>query len=259
MAPAPPRATTSAGWRWRWSAQPRAGDRSGHLAQPARLHVVDEAADRVLVRDERVGLDPRHALADVGVEVVEGLGGPARLDAGVGVERRAELVVREGEHPAVGVVDQDDLAGAEQTLADRQAAETVLRDHTSRIADHVGVALAEAEQPVGVEARVHARDDGQVLGGWQGEVPLVEALGVAAGVLDQFVSDTHPVLPTGLFRSWHHPRRHVDSSGGRDTDGGRGMVPDEVGTSTPGPWDTGRRNLLSDAPPRCATRRETPP
>ncbi|GAA1852444.1 hypothetical protein GCM10009836_35660 [Pseudonocardia ailaonensis] len=45
--------------------------------------VEDEASHRVLVRDEGVGLDPGDGLADVLVEVREGLGRPLGLDAGV--------------------------------------------------------------------------------------------------------------------------------------------------------------------------------
>jgi hypothetical protein len=49
--------------------------------------------------------------------VVECLGRPAGLGAGVLLEA-AELVVLGAEHPAVGVVDQDDLLRAEQALGD---------------------------------------------------------------------------------------------------------------------------------------------
>src|SRR5918996_5674470 len=86
---------------------------SGDLAKPARLDLVDEAADRVLSRDERARLDAGDRLAHVLVEVVERLGGPLWLDAGLSLDLTLELVVGEGEHAAVGVVDEDDLLGAE--------------------------------------------------------------------------------------------------------------------------------------------------
>src|ERR1700723_1414701 len=57
--------------------------------------VEHEAPDLVGVRDERAPLDPRDRLADVLVEVAEGLGRPGRLDPGVGLNRRLELVVGE--------------------------------------------------------------------------------------------------------------------------------------------------------------------
>src|SRR5207302_1711710 len=86
-------------------ARPRAhvlARRLRHLAEAAVVDVVDEAPDLVLPRDERARLDARDRLADVLVEVVERLGGPFRLDAGVLLHLAPEVVVAEGEHPAVG-------------------------------------------------------------------------------------------------------------------------------------------------------------
>src|ERR671914_775258 len=89
---------------------------SGDLAQPARFHLVDEAADRVLPRDERAGLDAGDRLAHVLVDVGERLGRPLRLDAGLVLDLTLEFVVGEGEHAAVGVMNEDDLLGPEQPL-----------------------------------------------------------------------------------------------------------------------------------------------
>src|SRR6202035_4830237 len=66
--------------------------------------------------------------------------------------------------PAVGVVDQHDLPGAEQALADRQRPDLVIGDDPAGVADHVRLPVAEAEERVDVEAGVHARDDGEVRG-----------------------------------------------------------------------------------------------
>src|SRR5260370_35478895 len=71
------------------------------LATPAGLAHVDEAADRVLDRDERAGLDPRDGLAHVGVQVGEGFQRERRPDAGVGLDLGLEVIVAEGQHPAV--------------------------------------------------------------------------------------------------------------------------------------------------------------
>src|SRR4051794_28247122 len=116
-----------------------------HFAQTPRLDLVDEPANAVGLGDERAGLDPRDRLAHIGVEVAERLGGPLGLDAGLLLDRRLELVVGEGEHPAVGVVDQDDLLGAEQALGDGQRADLVVGHHAPGIADHVGLALLQAQ------------------------------------------------------------------------------------------------------------------
>ena len=58
-------------------------------------------------------------------------------------------------------MDQDDLAGAEQPLADREGADLVVGDHPARVADHVRLAFGEPEDRVHVEAGVHAGDHGQ--------------------------------------------------------------------------------------------------
>ena len=68
------------------------------------------------------------------------------LIAGLVLDLSAELVVGEREHAAVGVVDEDDLLGPEQALRDRQRADLVVGHDAAGVADHVRVALLEAEQ-----------------------------------------------------------------------------------------------------------------
>jgi hypothetical protein len=62
--------------------------------------------------------DPCDGLADILVEIVERLSGPLRLDAGVFLDLTPEVVVVEGEHPAVAVMDKHDLLGSEESLRD---------------------------------------------------------------------------------------------------------------------------------------------
>ena len=76
---------------------------------------------------------------------------------------RLKLVVGERQHAAVGVVDQDDLLGAEQSLTDGQRADLVVGDHTARVADDVRLAVFQAQEPVDVEPGIHARHDRNVL------------------------------------------------------------------------------------------------
>ena len=90
--------------------------------------------------------------------VAERLGGPRRLDPDLVGDAALEVVVGEGQHPAVGVVDQDDLLGPQQPLADRQRADGVVGDHATRVADDVGLPLVEAQDAVDVKPGVHARD-----------------------------------------------------------------------------------------------------
>ena len=121
----------------------------------------------------------------------------ARLDPDVVLDRALELVVGEGEHPAVGVVDEDDLLGPEQALGDRQRADLVVGDHAAGVADDVGVALLQAEQGVGIQARVHAGEHGDLPGRRDRQIALVEARGVGLGVAQQLIGGAHGVVLLG--------------------------------------------------------------
>src|ERR1700692_3369841 len=66
------------------------------LVELGRRHVEDEAADVVLARDERARLDARDGLADVLIQVGEGLHAPGWLDAGFPLDGGLEVVVGGG-------------------------------------------------------------------------------------------------------------------------------------------------------------------
>jgi hypothetical protein len=66
------------------------------------------------------------------------------------------------------VVDEDDLPGAEQPLADHQRADHVIGDDAARVADDVRVASGQAKRAVDVEPGVHAGDDREVQRGVRG-------------------------------------------------------------------------------------------
>jgi hypothetical protein len=87
-------------------------------------------------------------------------------------------------------MDQDDLAGPEQPLADSERADLVVRDDAARVADDVSLALREPENPVDVEPGVHASDHGHALGRGKGQWAL-ERRSVAFVVGEQFVSNGH--------------------------------------------------------------------
>src|SRR5215210_4393511 len=129
-----------------------------YLAQPARLDFVDEAAHGFLVRDKRARLDARHGLAHVFFEIRESFERELRLDADLSLYLALHLVVFKGEHPAVGVVDQDDLARAQQALRYDERPDLVVRNDASRVAYDVRVALLETEHPENVQPRIHASD-----------------------------------------------------------------------------------------------------
>ena len=90
--------------------------------------------------------------------IAERLQREGRAQAGVGLYRVLHVVVAEGQHPAVGALIDDDLGCAQQTLRDHQRTDRIVADDAARISADVSVALVEAEQLVGVEARVRALD-----------------------------------------------------------------------------------------------------
>src|SRR5215213_4555540 len=165
--------------------------RSGDLLEGTGADVVNEAEDAVLAQHERAVLDAGDRLADVVLQVGEGLEGEVGAQAGGGLDVGLHLVVGEGEHAAVSVVDEDDLAGAEQVLGDGQGADHVLGDHTAGVADDVGLPLLEPEQSVDVEARVHAGDHGQALARGHRQLALAEGTCELGVVLEQLVGTRH--------------------------------------------------------------------
>jgi len=165
----------------------------GDLAHATGLDLVHEPPHLVLPRDEGAGLDPRNRLADVLLEIVERLRGPGRPHARLVLDLATEIVVLEGQHSTVRVVDEHDLLGSEKPLRYRERADLVVGDHAAGVADDVGVALFESEQRLRIEARIHAGDDRDPPGRGQWKLALVEALRVGAGVLEQFVDDGHRV------------------------------------------------------------------
>ena len=77
--------------------------RSGHLAELAGGHLVDEATHAILVGHKRACREAADRLAHVLGGVGECLQGKRGPKARVGLDRRLYLVVAEGQHAAVGV------------------------------------------------------------------------------------------------------------------------------------------------------------
>src|SRR5687768_10000357 len=80
-----------------------------YLVERTGSDVVDEAADLLDVGHEWAGPNARNGLADVLLGVGERLQRERRADARLGLDLGLQLVILEGDHAAVGVVDQDDL------------------------------------------------------------------------------------------------------------------------------------------------------
>ena len=129
-----------------------------------------------------------HAAGQVG----EGPRRPGRPRAGVRLQGGAQLLVGEGEHAAAGVVDEDDLLGAQQVLADRQGADRVLGDQSAGVADDVRLTRGEPQGREDVHARVHAGHDGDLLLPLGRQAAPGENLGAVGGVAgDKSLGDGH--------------------------------------------------------------------
>jgi len=129
------------------------------VAESSRLDLVDEPAQALLVRYTWAGVDAPDRLAHVLLEVGKGLKGKVGLHPHFLLNLPLYLLVREGEHPAVGVVDEDDFACAQKTLGDGKRANLVVGYDTTGAADHVRVSLLEPEHPIDVKPGIHAGYD----------------------------------------------------------------------------------------------------
>jgi hypothetical protein len=78
--------------------------------------IEDEPPHILLVRYERLRLDAADRLADVVLQIGEGFWGLERADSRLLLDVPLRIVVPEGLHPAVGVVDEHDPARAQQSL-----------------------------------------------------------------------------------------------------------------------------------------------
>ena len=162
------------------------------LHQAAGGQVQDEAAHGIGAGDERRGLDAGDRLAHAVGQVGEGPRRPGRPRAGLSLQGGAQLLVGEGEHAAAGVVDEEDLLGAQQVLADRQGADRVLGDQAAGVADDVRLARGEPQGREDVHARVHAGHDRDLLRPLGRQAAPGENLGGVGGVAgDKSLGDGH--------------------------------------------------------------------
>ena len=108
-----------------------------NLVQQSGCNIKHESTNRILMHDERVALDASDRLTNILVKVGERLGGPFRLDANFVLDALLEVIVGEGEHATVGVVNQDDFFGTEQSLANGERTDFVIGHDSAGITDNV--------------------------------------------------------------------------------------------------------------------------
>src|SRR5690606_7888286 len=154
----PPGSTSSTPARsspGRWPAPAR----SAHLPQPPGPDVVDGAPDDVAVGQVGGRPHPGDRRPHRGVEVVEAAEGERRPLAGLGLDLVGQRLVVEAVQAAVGVVDDEHLAGAELALRQRERPQDVVGDDAAGVADEVHLAERQAQGGEQVEAGVHAGHD----------------------------------------------------------------------------------------------------
>jgi hypothetical protein len=115
-------------------------------------------------------------LPHVLVQIRERLRRPRWLDTDVVLHLASEVVVGECEHPAVGVMDQDDLRRSKQALRDRERADRVIGDDPPPgVADDMTVALVESRSACGLSRASMQATTATFIAGGSDRSPLSKA------------------------------------------------------------------------------------
>src|SRR5260370_3507386 len=157
-------------------------------------HIVKEAVDRNGFGDKRM-------IADAGDVIDHGLllvadGEPLDVFTGAGARALADIlealrgesrgfeargkqiahdVIGEEFHAAIGMMDDEEFASAQQFVTYNEGPNGVVAGSPSSVADDVGVAFGQAGVFGGIKARVHAGENGEAARGRQSEfAPLTE-------------------------------------------------------------------------------------
>jgi hypothetical protein len=91
------------------------------------------------------------------------------------------------------VVEEDDLASAEEALGEAQRSDHVVGDDAAGVADDVRSPLPSPSTE-DVDARVHARDHGEVAGRLDLQLEIAEVGGVGPVVLEELAQVGREVL-----------------------------------------------------------------
>ena len=126
-----------------------------------------------------MGPNPLDLGAKVRLEIRERVEHKVDIGAGLGCDPPSDGFILEGQHPAAGVLHDDDLIGAEQMLADDKRADRVIGGEAAGVPDDVGVARSQAKYLLDGQPRVHAGDDGQPPSGRSGERGSIESFCVS--------------------------------------------------------------------------------
>src|ERR1700677_1165500 len=80
------------------------------------------------------------------------------------LEPGEQILVLEGQHPAVSVLDDEPFVSAKQVVRNQQRADHVIGHDAASVADNVGVASLETGEVFDRKPRVHAGNDRQMTG-----------------------------------------------------------------------------------------------
>src|SRR5882672_1410634 len=144
------------------------------------MHVIEEAVDGNGFGHERMVANARNIVEDSLLLILDGepldeftgtgsrslayilepLGGQLRCFQ-AGSQQAAHDIAGEEFHAAIRMVNDEKFAGAEKFITDDQRANGIVAGPAAGVADDVGIAFGEAGVLGGIEARVHAGENGE--------------------------------------------------------------------------------------------------
>lgn len=117
-------------------------------------------------------------------------GGSDGRGSGMILDFRPQILLAGQHQAAVGMVDDHDLAGAEQVVRYQKRTQTILSDDPACVADDVRVPSSKAEGTDG-EPGIHAGKDGEFARGARGKMSQLVGAGVNFVGFQNFVDHTH--------------------------------------------------------------------
>ena len=105
-----------------------------------------------------------------------------------------DRIIGEGEHAAIGVVENDDGCGAEQLLGNDKGTQGI-GGTSACVADDVSIAFLQSQDTRRIETCIHASQDGDLARRWQGQIAFLEVGSVLLIGLQELVNNSHGVTP----------------------------------------------------------------
>src|SRR6266850_5673111 len=152
--------------------------------------------------DEFTGAGSR-SLADV----LEPLSGQLRCFQ-AGSQQVAHDIAGEEFHAAIGMVNDEKFACSEKFITDDQRANGIVAGPTAGVADDVGIAFGETGILGGIEARVHAGENGEAARGRESEFAFFTEAGAVLLIgLEHFRKNlAHDISPS-MIELYRDPAR----------------------------------------------------